>query len=66
MITYYVWSILIDFYGYESAFSKIEHYSFAVFVSLFTIPLDVLGLPFYIVGLIIFLITKLIKKIKGE
>ena len=66
MITYCVWSTLTDFYAYTSAFDRIANYSLAVFVSLFTIPIDILGLPFYIIGLIIFLITKLIEKIKGE
>lgn len=66
MITYCIWDYLTDFCGYDSAFDRIASYSLAVFVSLFTIPIDILGLPFYIIGLIIFLITKLIEKIKGE
>lgn len=64
MITYYIWSYLTDFYYYDDAFERISHYSLAFFVSLFTIPVDILALPFYIIGLIIFLITELIEKKK--
>lgn len=66
MITYYIWSNLTDFYYYDDTFERISHYSIAVFLSLFTISLDLLTSPFQLIGLIIFLITKIIEEVKGE
>lgn len=62
MITYSMWKGLTDFDYFDKNLTRIACYSFAIFCSLFSIPLDILTSPFQIMGLIIFLITKIIKK----
>lgn len=58
MITYWLWKTSIEeFNKYTTNFEKINTYAFCSFVSIIFIPLDLLSLPFQIIGLLIFLIT---------
>lgn len=59
MLTYMIWTALIDdFYFDTTDFNKMGIYAFLSFVSIITISLDILVLPFELLGIAIFLITK--------
>jgi len=62
MITYSMWKGLTDFSYFDKNLTRIACYSFATFCSLFSILLDILTSPFQIIGLMIFLISKIIEK----
>lgn len=59
MFTYSMWkSFISEFNKYTTNFNKFETYSILAFFSLPTILIDILFLPFQILGIIIFLITR--------
>lgn len=66
MFTYFIWKASTDFDYKTTDFKKISIYSTLTLFTLATIWLDILTLPFQTAGVAIFLITKIIKKNKGE
>ena len=67
MLTYYIWKEYInDFNIFTTGFEKISTYAFCVGFSIITICVDIVSLPFQLIGLIIFFITKIFKKIKKD
>lgn len=60
MITYSIWeSFIEDFDCYTTNGFKILIYSFLSFFSIITISLDIIALPFEIIGITIFSIEKI-------
>lgn len=67
MVTYYIWkSYIDDFNRFTTNFEKISTYAFLVGFSIITICIDITSLPFQLIGLIIFFITKLISKLRKK
>lgn len=63
MITYGLWKDFIDnFTIFTSNSAKIGTYAVCSFLSIITIPVDIITLPFQLIGIIIFLITN--RKVK--
>lgn len=59
MLTYMIWIMFIDDFNLNTTdFDKMGIYAFLSFASIITIPLDILVLPFELLGIAIFFITK--------
>lgn len=59
MITYLIWKSTIDEFNlYTTKFEKMFSYAINSFISIITIPLDVVLSIFELLGIVIYLITK--------
>lgn len=58
MITYYAWKACTEELTYYSTVAeKISEYAFFSFISVFSIALDSISLPFQLTGLLIYMLT---------
>lgn len=61
MLTYSVWSEIVNEYEldcYTTTFEKMAWYSFGVFLTPFAIVLDIVTLPFQLIGILIYFVTQ--------